>query len=385
MKAYFATCLGVLLFSGPAGHAEAQSDTERLRPQWQALDADGDGSVALAEIEASMRNFMRLSDHDSDGMLSLQEYVSFDLDPGSGGRVPLPTTVKLVTDLPYAGTRDARQQVDVYVPRQRSIEGPLPVIAYIHGGAWRMGSRVMARRHVAPHVASGRYAAVSLGYRLSWQESWPAQIHDVKAGIRWIRAHAEEYGFDPERICAMGSSAGGHLTAEVGTTNGVQTLEGTLGPHTDHSSDVQCAIDFYGPTDLTSFEHRQTDLTRSALLTLLGGRPEEMPERAREASPVYQVDPEDPPFLIIHGTRDPLVPYAASVDLAEALREAGVPVVLQKIDGGGHGDFFGPEIVRRVQVFLDRTFYDQSLIVPDAPIVFPPTELTKESGPNRED
>ena len=162
-------------------------------------------------------------------------------------------------------------------------------------------------------------------------------------------------------------------------------MEGTLGPHTDHSSDVQCAIDFYGPTDLTSFEHRQTDLTRSALLTLLGGRPEEMPERAREASPVYQVDPEDPPFLIIHGTRDPLVPYAASVDLAEALREAGVPVVLQKIDGGGHGDFFGPEIVRRVQVFLDRTFYDQSLIVPDAPIVFPPTELSKESGPNRED
>lgn len=366
--------LEILLFTAAAAHAEAQgqSDAERLRSQWQTLDADGDGSVALVEIPEGNRGFMRLSDHDSDGMLSLDEYVSFDLDPGNGGRVPLPENVKVVTDLPYAGTRDPRQQVDVYVPRQRSVDGPLPVIAYIHGGAWRMGSRVMARRQVAPHVASGRYAAVSIGYRLSWQDPWPAQIHDVKAGIRWIRANAAEYGFDPTRICAMGSSAGGHLAAEVGTTNGAHAVEGTLGAHTDQSSDVQCAIDFFGPTDLTSFEHRQTEITRSALLTLLGGRPEEIPGRAREASPLYQVDPEDPPFLIVHGTRDPLVPYAASVDLAEALREAGVPVVLQKVEGGGHGDFFGPEIVRRVRVFLERTFYDPSVVVPDAPIAFVP-------------
>lgn len=375
MKSHLAAVLGVLAFTGAPAHAETQpqSDAERLRPQWQALDSDGDGSVALAELAEGNLGFMRLSDLDSDGRLSLEEYISFDLDPGNGGAVPLPENVKLVPNLPYAGTRDPRQQVDVYIPRQRSVEGPLPVIAYIHGGAWRMGSRVMARRQVVPHVASGRYAAVSIGYRLSWQDAWPAQIHDVKAGIRWIRAHAAEYGFDPTRICAMGSSAGGHLSAEVGTTNGVRAVEGTLGAHTGQSSDVHCAIDFFGPTDLTSFEHRQTEITRSALLTLLGARPEEIPERAREASPLYQVDPEDPPFLIVHGTRDALVPYAASVDLAEALRKVGVSVVLQKIDGGGHGDFFGPEITRRVRAFLEHNFYDPSVAVPEESIAFAPS------------
>jgi len=365
IPAMLVLALGAARAAGP--------DAERLRPEWQALDADGDGTVALAEIPEQARAFMRLSDHDGDGALSLEEYVSYDLDPGSGGRVPLPENVELRTDIPYAATEDPRQQVDVYLPRQRSVEGPLPVIAYIHGGAWRMGSRVMARRQVAPHVASGRYAAVSIGYRLTWQAPWPAQIHDVKAGIRWIRAHAQEYGFDATRICAMGSSAGGHLTAEVGTTNGVRAVEGTLGPHTDRSSDVQCAVDFFGPTDLTSFEHRQTEITRSALVELLGGRPEAHPERAREASPLHQVDPDDPPFLIVHGTEDALVPYAASVDLAAALEAAGVPVVLQRIDGGGHGDFLAdPEVTRRVRAFLERSFYDPGVVVPSDPIVFTP-------------
>ncbi len=361
-----------LLLGAIAGLAFTASgdDAERLRPQWQALDRDGDGSVALAELPEATGAFMRRSDLDADGTLSLAEYVSFDLDPGGGGRTPLPDDVRLTEDLAYAGSDDPRQRLDVYVPREKRVDGPLPVIAYVHGGAWRMGSKRMARPQVAPHVASGRYAAVAIGYRLSWQDPWPAQIHDVKAGIRWIRAHAGEYGFDPERICVMGSSAGGHLAAEVGTTNGVAAVEGALGEHGEHSSAVQCAVDFFGPTDLTSFEHRQTEVSSSALVALLGGRPETRPELARQASPLHQVDATDPPFLIVHGTRDALVPYAASTDLEAALREAGVPVLLQKIDGGGHGDFFGPEITRRVRAFLERTFYDPEVAVPIDPIEF---------------
>jgi len=97
-----------------------------------------------------------------------------------------------------------------------------------------------------------------------------------------------------------------------------------------------------------------------------------VPQLAREASPLYQVDPGDPPFLIVHGTEDPLVPYQASVDLADALEKAGVPVILQKVEGGGHGDFFGPEIVTRVRAFLERSFYDPEVAVPDDVIVFAP-------------
>ena len=282
---------------------------------------------------------------------------------------PLPANVRQIEGLPYAGTADPRQQVDVYLPRERSVSGPLPVIAYVHGGGWRLGSRVMAKPQVAPLVNSGRYAAVSIGYRLSWQSKWPAQIHDVKAGIRWIRAHAEEYGFDPTRICVMGSSAGGHLSAQVGTTNGAAAVEGELGPHLEASSDVQCAIDLFGPTDLHE-THRVRGEVASMVEDLLGGAPERVPEAAREASPVVHVDPSDPPFMLIHGTRDATVPFAESVALDAALRRAGVPVVFQVIEGGGHGDFFSPEIVRRIQLFLERTFYDPTVTVPAEPIQF---------------
>lgn len=187
-----------------APEPERLSDADRLRPQWQQLDADGDGRVLLAEVPPEARPFYARNDLDGDGALSLAEYVDFARDPGGAGRTPLPEGVRMIEGLPYAGTNDPRQQLDVYLPERPSVEGPLPVIAYVHGGAWRIGSRVMARPQVAPHVASGRYAAVSIGYRLSWQSTWPAQIHDLKAGIRWIRAHAEEYGFDPARICVMG-------------------------------------------------------------------------------------------------------------------------------------------------------------------------------------
>lgn len=365
--------IGLILLSwGMVVHASAEnvSDAERLRPEWRELDLDGDGKVALSEIPEGGRSFYSRNDLDGDGELSLEEFVDFNDDPGGGGRTPLPANVRVIANLPYAATDDPRQQVDVYLPERASVPGPLPVIAYIHGGAWSLGSRRMARPQVSPHVASGRYAAVAIGYRLSWQDAWPAQIHDVKAGIRWIRAHADEYGFDASRICAMGSSAGGHLAAEVGTTNGVAAVEGSLGSHTDQSSDVQCAVDFFGPSDLTSFEHRQTPTTQRALVALLGGKPDEHPEKARQASPLYNVDPDDPPFLIVHGTSDPIVPYAASVDLDAALRSAGVPVVFQTIEGGGHGDFYSAEIVRRVRAFLERSFYDPKVEVPAAPIVF---------------
>ena len=225
-------------------------------------------------------------------------------------------------------------------------------------------------------MASGDYAVVALGYRLSWQDTWPAQVHDLKAGIRWIRAHADEYGFDSDRICAMGASAGGHLVAVLGTTNGHADVEGTLGEHTDASSDVQCVVDFFGPTDLTEPPPATRMQAMGAGPTsreqLLGAPIDEVPELARQASPLFAVDASDPPFLLVHGTTDPLVSIAESERLDAALRDAGVESYFTIVENGGHGDFFSDETSRRVRIFLDRVLRGTNEEVPTENVVHVP-------------
>ncbi|MCK9563196.1 MAG: alpha/beta hydrolase fold domain-containing protein [Bacteroidales bacterium] len=355
--------LAILLLIPCLGIAAPLAEEERLKPQWLALDNDGDGRVGLDEVHPMQAAAMRNSDFDGDGFISLAEYVAYDHDPGGAGQRPLADNVRWVADIPYAATDDPRQRLDIYLPKSAEVDGPLPVIAYVHGGAWRTGSRIMARSQVMAHVDSGRYAAISIGYRLSWQDSWPAQIHDLKAAIRWIRANADEYGLDPGRICALGPSAGGHLVAMLGTTNAVAELEGTLGDHGDQSSDVQCVIDFFGPAD---FRVADDAAIGGPVVELLGGHPAENPELAAAASPLHHVKAGAPPFLIVHGTRDPLVSHSDSVALTKALDEAGVPVIFQTVDGGGHGDFgdAAAEVERRVRAFLERNFYDPSVEVP---------------------
>jgi acetyl esterase/lipase len=334
-------------------------------PAWQALDANRDGAVAVDELHPLQARVMKNHDADDDAMISISEYVSFNLDPGAASRIPIPENVRVIEDLPYTATGDPRQQVDVYLPKQPLGSSPLPVVAYIHGGGWALGSKISARAQVLPLVETGRFAAVSIGYRLSWQENWPAQIHDVKAGIRWIRAHAQEYGFDPARICAFGPSAGGHLVAMLGTTNGVDSVEGELGEHTRQSSEVQCVVDFFGPTDLRGADALDPQGNPSVVTKLLGGPANENPELAAQASPLFHLDASDVPFLIVHGTKDSLVNYSDSVELDAALRKAGVPVVFLTIEGGGHGDFglAITEVNARVDAFLEKTLYDQHIEV----------------------
>ncbi|MEM9660001.1 MAG: alpha/beta hydrolase, partial [Planctomycetota bacterium] len=160
----------------------------------------------------------------------------------------IPDSVELNSDVFYADTDNPRQTLDLAAPR-RELEDPLPVVAYVHGGAWRAGDKRNGLRQVMRFVESGRYAAASIGYRLSGEAKWPAQIHDCKAAIRWIRAHADEYGLDADRIGVWGSSAGGHLVAMLGASGDVEAMDGSLGPHADGSSRVACVVDFFGPTD----------------------------------------------------------------------------------------------------------------------------------------
>ncbi len=359
-----------------AGPAAAADDATRLTPKWRALDANGDGVVELSELHPLQAAPMQAHDADGDGNISIEEYVAFDRDPGNAGAIPIPDSVIFKQDLPYASSADPRQRLDIMLPAQPATDEPLPVIVYVHGGGWALGSKVAARSQMLPLVATGRYAAVSVGYRLSWQDSWPAQIHDVKAAIRWIRANGAEHGLDAGRICAFGPSAGGHLVAMLGTTNDDSALEGELGEHRDQSSAVQCVVDFFGPADLRNREAVDPRGNPSNTARFLGGKPADMPEVAAQASPIVHVDAGDVPFMIVHGTSDPLVPYSQSVALAAALREAGVSVTFQTIEGGGHGNFGAalPEVNARVEAFLRQQLYGADIEVPADTLAFDPPQ-----------
>ncbi len=172
-----------------------------------------------------------------------------ETDRRGGARWRVPAGVELLTDIPYAGTDNPRQTLDLLLPKKRVTDRPLPVIAFIHGGAWRAGDKRSARGRLARYVAGGEYAGVSIGYRLSQEKTWPAQAHDCKAAVRWIRAHAKKHNLAPDRIAVWGSSAGGHLVAMLGVSAGVEPLEGKMGPHRSEKSEVCCVVDFFGPTD----------------------------------------------------------------------------------------------------------------------------------------
>ena len=154
----------------------------------------------------------------------------------------------------------------------------------IHGGAFRMGSKNMGVGEVIDLVGSGDYAAVSINYRLTNQEIWPAQIHDGKAAIRWVRANAEKYHLDPERIGVIGGSAGGHLVAMLGTSGGDPTLEGDVGPHKGVSSKVVCVVDQFGPSDFLAMGGNH-DSAGSPESVLIGGALQENKEKAGQPRP----------------------------------------------------------------------------------------------------
>ena len=266
----------------------------------------------------------------------------------------MPETVKVEKNIPYAGTNDPRQSLDVYLPRASKGDKPLAVIVNIHGGAFKMGDKRMGVNEVVPLVASGDYAAVSINYRLSGQAIWPAQIHDCKAAIRWVRANAKKYNFDPENIGVIGGSAGGHLVAMLGTSGGVEALEGDVGPYKGTSSQVKCVVDQFGPSDLLAMGG--SHMTRPSLPSreLIGGAVQENKDAARAASPITYVTRDDPPFLILHGTADPLVPFNQSERLAARAQGGGRRLPLRPGDRRRPRRLPQPGGPRRIRQFFDK-------------------------------
>ena len=229
-----------------------------------------------------------------------------------------------------------------------------PLVVWLTGGAWR---EVSKDAHVPEtvYLAEAGYTVATVEYRSSGDAVFPAQIEDVKAAIRFLRKNADWLQVDPDHVAVMGESAGGHLAAMAGATSGTGLFD--VGENLDVSSDVQCAVDWYGPADFTCFALEGSDAFPFPPEDLLiGGSARSNPEKAREASPVSYVSEKTPPFLILHGTCDQLVPFSQSEALYEKLCRAGVEAELAAIEGAGHGDpvFAGPEVRGEILAFLNR-------------------------------
>jgi acetyl esterase/lipase len=249
-------------------------------------------------------------------------------------------------DIPYVVNGHERQRLDIYVPGNRE-EGPFPLIVWIHGGAWKYGSKDNCP--VASWIQKG-YVVASIGYRLSQDAKFPAQIEDCKEAVCWLKQNALQYKIDKKRVVAWGDSAGGHLASLLGTAGDTPEWENG---NPALCSRVQVVIDWFGRADLTRVS---TDpaMAASPVAFLLGGSGEKVAKLSRQASPIFHVSKGDPPFLIMHGDRDNTVPLQQSLAFAKSLQEAGVAVRLVVLKGAGHGgpDFFLPEQLKIIDSFL---------------------------------
>ncbi len=278
--------------------------------------------------------------------------------------------VEAVFDQPYAGTENPRQRLDLYLPEVRTTDQPLPVIVYIHGGGWSGGDRIEVGSSLGLMIAQGNYVGVSVGYRLSNEAKWPAQIHDCKAAIRWLRGHAREYHLDPDRIGVWGTSAGGHLVSLLGTSGGVEELEGDLGEFTGQSSRVACVVNFCGPQDFMlplTYHNGQPDKRDAAVEGLLGGDIVSKHDAAVEASPVTYITPDDPPMLTAHGTKDLRVAFIQAEKLDAELKKAGVSHVFIPVTNGGHS-FRSAELNQRMLQFFDLHLRGLKAEIPVGPV-----------------
>lgn len=327
--------------------------------RFTAWDTNKDGKLSREELPKPLRGEFDRADTDKDRALSrAEDAAAVGLIRGPNRTATVPANVRKLGDIDYAGTGNPRQKLDLYLPAKRTDDKPLPMIVFIHGGAWRGGNKAGGASHVIPFVAGGRYAGVSIAYRLTGEARWPAQIHDCKAAIRWLKAHANEHGLDPARIAVWGTSAGGHLVAMLGVSGDDASMEGMIGGNTGESSKVRCVVDFFGPTELLTMEEQSGRAARNAADSpesiLVGGAIQQHPAMAKNASPIDHVGAGDAPHLIVHGTADPIVPFAQSVNYKKRLVDAGVPAVLITVQDGRHGQGFGPAVNHIVADYLDQ-------------------------------
>ncbi|MGE3175710.1 MAG: alpha/beta hydrolase fold domain-containing protein [Planctomycetota bacterium] len=279
--------------------------------------------------------------------------------------------------------------LDLYLPATQPAQ-PMPLVVWVHGGGWQGGTKFPAPAGATRLVARG-YAVASIDYRLSGTAIWPAQIHDCKAAIRFLRANAAGWNVDPDRIGVFGSSAGGHLVGALATMGGqgptrvgsfAVDLEGAVGAHTTTSSRVQASCPQFGPTnmlhahDFPTFDH---DAANSPESRLIGAALPLAPERWATVDPVSFVSRDDAPLLLMHGTDDTTVPFHQSELMLAASRAIGHDATLFAVQDNGHGGpgFSAPAAVAAIDAFFDRTL----LLLPDVRVSVVATDpVADEAG-----
>jgi acetyl esterase/lipase len=269
-----------------------------------------------------------------------------------------PSIIK-TANIEYARVDGEPLALDLYMPA--AVENP-PIIVYIHGGAWQFGSR----DSVSPiDLVDHGFAIASVSFRQSTVAPLPAQVHDIKGAIRFLRANAASFGYDAGHLGITGVSSGGHLAALVGLTNHSAPHEGEVGGNTGVSSEVQAVVSYFGASNLTTILAQSTprgvSIREPALDLLLGGSVDDKINLARFGSPVFQVDANDPPLLLLHGDQDPQMPINQAHELHGVAKEYGLDVHFEVVHGAGHGGaaFFDAARTELVANFLDRVFADQ--------------------------
>lgn len=241
---------------------------------------------------------------------------------------PIPQDVEITRDVVYKTVDDQKLMMDIYVPASAK-NAAAPTVVYVHGGGWQAGSRNNSfggRRDCVPLMSAG-FVVISIDYRLAPKDRFPAQIEDVKAAIRFIRANAQRFHVDPARIGAMGESAGGHLVALLGVAGPDAGFD--VGESLDQSSAVQAVVDIYGVHDLVKLKEHKA--TREIVQRVFDD------ELLKAGSPVTYISRDAPPFLVIHGDKDTIAPVAQSDLFVEALKKAGAPVEYIRVKNAQHG------------------------------------------------
>lgn len=242
-------------------------------------------------------------------------------------------------------------QLDIYKPTQQKEPN---LIVWIHGGAWHSGSKENPPLGLLPYG----YALASVDFHASTEKPFPANVQDIKAAIRFLRANAKKYGYKAEKIIIWGASSGGHLAALVATTNNNTSLEGNLGNYPEISSSVQACLDFYGPTNFLTILNQSTphglNVRLPALAILLGKPLEQANDLAKVASPVHQTNTTAPPIFMAHGEQDNQVPVNQSIELLSVYRNLNLKAQIEFVPNAGHTDgiYYKKDMMKKVSEFL---------------------------------
>jgi acetyl esterase/lipase len=271
---------------------------------------------------------------------------------------PLVKEVQITSNISYALVDGFDLKLDLYLPRSTS--NP-ELMIFIHGGAWRGGSKDgWPINRLANSFAEDGMAVASVEFRMSHEGMFPAQIHDIKAAIRFLRGNANSFGYNADKIGILGASSGGHLVAMMGVSNGHPLLEGSVGDYDNVSSDVHAVVSYYGASNLHSILRQSTphglSVRKPALDLLIGGQPADMAELATLASPVALVSPDSAPLLMMHGDQDPQMPINQSHELHSAYKDHQIPVQFEVVHGAAHHDavFYNDESNAVMKSFLLR-------------------------------